>query len=420
MPVAITESQATSGHPGTNIRLGEALPREALHRIGRMLQLHYCKWDTQVGDYSVLSPQPLLMAASEWAWLSLKAQHLTAELYPIEQEIAASPRLQRVVGVPRPLRKLLLRDRAENSLRTLRFDFHPTVNGWVLSEVNSDVPGGFVEASVLPELFRAYYPQAITPSDPLKVWGGMMASELREGQVGLLYAPGFLEDYQVVLALARELASRGFTPHLVQSPKSFKWMDGWAHLRHNRQVRLAAVVRFFQSEWLAELPDRTGWRELFRSGSTTRVVNPVQAVISESKRMALSFPRLRANCTTWREMFPPVLDPREVTGTMQKDWVLKAAYSNTGDAVHLGAEMPAKNWNSLLRTAQRHPEKWVAQRRFETVALPSCRGLVRPCVGVYVIGGRVAGAYIRLSRTQVTDAYALEAPLFLVSEEVLP
>jgi hypothetical protein len=101
---------------------------------------------------------------------------------------------------------------------------------------------------------------------------------------------------------------------------------------------------------------------------------------------------------------------------MQKeDWVLKATYSNTGDEVHLGSNMTADDWTKLLSKARREPHRWVAQRRFETLALSSATGPVKPCIGVFVIGDRAAGAYVRLSRKQVIDGYALEAPLFLMS-----
>src|SRR5699024_9599324 len=37
-------------------------------------------------------------------------------------------------------------------IRLMRFDFHPTTQGFKVSEVNSDVPGGFAEASLMPDL----------------------------------------------------------------------------------------------------------------------------------------------------------------------------------------------------------------------------------------------------------------------------
>lgn len=48
----------------------------------------------------------------------------------------------------------------ERHVRLIRFDFHPTTDGWSVSEVNSDVPGGLLmEASVLPRIAQPYFPQ---------------------------------------------------------------------------------------------------------------------------------------------------------------------------------------------------------------------------------------------------------------------
>ncbi len=115
------------------LRLGEPVPAEALGAIGRAWQLHHFKWDTQVGDTSVLCPQPLLIPRSQWDWLAVQAERATREIYGLERAIAACPALQRLVGVPPPLRKLLGTAAPADGLRTLRFDFHPTAEGGRLS-----------------------------------------------------------------------------------------------------------------------------------------------------------------------------------------------------------------------------------------------------------------------------------------------
>ena len=41
----------------------------------------------------------------------------------------------------------------DKNIRLMRYDCHPDINGkWVVTEVNSDVPGGFAESSLLPGL----------------------------------------------------------------------------------------------------------------------------------------------------------------------------------------------------------------------------------------------------------------------------
>ena len=388
---------------------------EAMCSIERTLQLHHFKWDTQVGDTGVLFRQPVLIAESEWNWLSRKAEQAAQEIYSLEQTIAGDPSLQRLIGVPRPLTKLLVPGAPENGMRTLRFDFHPTVNGWLISEVNTDVPGGFVEASTLPALFEPYCGNAVVPTCPLTAWGNAVKAGMGPCNIALLYAPGHLEDQQVVFALSRELGRQGCTPHLIQSPEALRWRDGQACLARDLSVEISLVVRFYQAEWLAELPNSSGWRELFKKQQLTRVLNPTECVISESKRLPLSFGFASAAYDTLRGIFPECREPGEINEAEREEWVLKAAYSNTGDAVHMGAELTRYAWKRLLRTAQRNSSGWIAQRKFDTLALESAQGLVRPCIGVFVVGNRTAGAYVRLSRTLVTDAHAMEAPLFIVS-----
>jgi glutathionylspermidine synthase len=399
------------------ISLGNGVPTEVMRSIARELQLHHFKWDTHVSDTSVLSSEPVLIAEKEWKWLCMKAEDAAREMFAFEREIACSPALQRIIGIPRPLQKLLRACKGQKSLRTLRFDFHPTASGWFISEVNSDVPGGFGEASFLPVLFERYRGTAIAPVTPLRLWANAAESLFGDGHVALLHAPGYLEDQQVVRVLGRELKMRGSTPHLIQSPEALYWNNGCAFLGKEKSIRIHAVIRFFQAEWLANLPARTGWQDLLTGGEFTYVSNPLESVISESKRLPLSLDRINTSSRTWRELLPVCYDPRDISESAREDWVLKAAYSNTGDAVHLGSEMPKRVWGKLLRTAQQNPLKWVAQRRFDTVTLKSIQGPVRPCVGIFVIEDQAAGAYVRLSMNQVTDAHAMEAPMFVVPEK---
>jgi glutathionylspermidine synthase len=413
----ISQMQAEPHSPEIGISLGERVPAEAMRSIACRLQLQHFKWDTHVGDSSVLSPEPVLIAEKEWKWLCMKAENAAQEMFAFERELACSPELQRIIGVPRPLQKLFRPSEDQKNLRTLRFDFHPTVAGWVISEVNSDVPGGFGEATFLPVLFEPYRGKAAAPMTPLRLWANAAELHFDKGHIALLHAPGYLEDQQVVRVLGGELRTHGSTPHLIQSPEALQWRNGCACLARDKSIRIEAVIRFFQAEWLAKLPVRTGWQELFNGCTSTRVSNPLESVLSESKRLPLIFDHFTASSRTWRELFPACCDPREISESTREDWVLKAAYSNTGDAVHLGSDMSKEAWAHLLRTAQRNPLNWVAQRRFETVTLQSLRGPVRPCVGVFVIGDRAAGAYVRLSANQVTDGQAMEAAMFVVPEE---
>jgi hypothetical protein len=286
-------------------------------------------------------------------------------------------------------------------MRALRFDFHPTSEGWRISEVNSDVPGGWGEAESLPALFQRYYPDLVPSCSPLRAWGEAVARLADGGCIALLSAPGFLEDQQVTLAFQRELSRRAVRSVLLQNPAALRV----------RQPRISVLVRFYQIEWLCKLSRRTNWPTLLTSADFA-VVNPAVSLISESKRFPLAFSKV-AEDSAWAEFAPESRDPREVSANDWDNWVLKAAYSNTGDQVYLCSELSKGSLERLLQAVRRDPLAWVAQRRFHTIPLDSVRGPVFPCVGVFVVNGRAAGAYVRLSRRQVTDGAALEAPLMM-------
>ena len=115
------------------------------------MALEHQKWDAQVGDAADLAPYLLLVSGR--AWKSLRPRHGAR---PGDLRHGAGAGL--AIGPPRatgassrPRRRARCssdwRALAPASPRIMRFDFHPTLDGWRVSEVNSDVPGGFTEAS---------------------------------------------------------------------------------------------------------------------------------------------------------------------------------------------------------------------------------------------------------------------------------
>jgi hypothetical protein len=395
------------------IMLASPIDRSALRSIERQLHLRFHKWDTQVGDISVLSEQPLVLPRSEWDRICASAEALAAETEHLESLTLEEPRYLSAIGVPRIIREILgrqARHPARNLMRAMRFDFHPTATGWCVSEANTDVPGGWREGASLPELYRPFYAGLYCPESPLNAWGRGIESLVSAGHVALLSAPGYLEDQQVLRTFRAELESRKITSSLIQTPAALDWTrPGYCTLAGSC-TKVSAVIRFYQIEWICALPSRTGWRDLLASKDIP-VLNPTISAVSESKRFPLLF-RETKSCPGWQALMPECRDPREVSADWDA-WVLKACYSNTGDRVLIVGDLARKDREQAIRRAKRHPSEWVAQRRFATLALESCRGPLFPCVGVFVIGGRAAGAYVRLSTHQITDGAALEAPLLI-------
>jgi glutathionylspermidine synthase len=292
----------------------------------------------------------------------------------------------------------------------MRFDFHLTAEGWRISEVNSDVPGGWREGATLPELYHPFYSHYDCPPSPLEAWNATVTSIAQNGQVALLCAPGYLEDEQVVRTFQQELQQAAIPTTILQSPAGFRWDQEHCFLRRSGRP-VSAIVRFYQVEWLSALPKRTGWRELLTQ-SATPVINPTISALAESKRFPVVLREL-GEAPAWKKLCPESRDPRDVDAGDWDQWVLKSCYSNTGDHVYLCAELSRDVRRRLIAEAQRDPCRWVAQTRFETSAVETCRGPMFPCVGVFVVNRSAAGAYVRLSAGQVTDGAAVEAPLFI-------
>src|SRR5262249_21736691 len=151
---------------------------------------------------------PLRMASSTWRALAGLAERLFLETLEAERELLGRPDLQVRLAVPRPLRRLLLRGvPTPAAARVARFDFHPTPDGWRISDINSDVPGGYTEATHLTAIFAEHFPDGRPAGDPTRALVDAIASS--GGPVALVAAAGHLEDLQVVAHLAAALQQRG-------------------------------------------------------------------------------------------------------------------------------------------------------------------------------------------------------------------
>lgn len=382
------------------------------------MELSHFKWDAQIGDETTLAPFPLLITPATWAELAAAAERLSRETLAAERELLFRPELQRRIAVPRQLRALLARgaEPTPAAARILRFDFHWTTEGWRVSEVNSDVPGGFTEASNFTRLMASHTPGARSTGDPtLAVVAALGSVATDRRSIALLSAPGYLEDHQIVAHLAGRLREQRLTAHLI-SPHHLRWQDGRAHLATSWfNGPVDALVRFHQAEWLARLSRDVAWEPLF-VGARTPVANPGVAALSESKRLPLVWDALATPLPAWRSLAPESRDPADAPWRTDDGWVLKQAYSNTGDTVSMRSAMTARAWSLLPWKVRLAPGQWVAQRRFEMVPVASPLGAVYPCLGVYIVNGHATGIYGRIARKAIVDFAAIDVAV-LVREE---
>jgi Glutathionylspermidine synthase preATP-grasp len=401
---------------------GDVVDRGRFAAIRRRMILEHCKWDPQVGDVSTLASFPLLLAPLVARELAETAETLARETLELERAVLRRPELFSALALPRLLRRALELASTEGATpaacRVMRFDFHPTAEGWRISEANTDVPGGFSESSAFPEMMAEAVGGAAPFGDPGSLYADALVKAAGEGRsrngavVALLAAAGFMEDQQVVAGLAARLRARG-ARGILAGPADLHWRDGRARARTLAyDGPVDAIVRFYQGEWLAKLPRSIAWQRLFAGGATP-VANPGIAILSESKRLPLVWDRLGVACPAWRRALPETRDPRDAPWSTDEAWLLKSAFCNTGDSVTVRGLVPARTWRARKLEATLFPGTWLAQRRFETLPLDTPAGKMFPCIGVHTIDGRAAGMYGRLSPTPVIDYAAIDVAVLV-------
>lgn len=374
-----------------------------------------CKWDPQVGDTSTISDHACLLAPNTAAHLSNLAESLSRETLALEQALSQRPDLFGRLAIPRPLRKLLARpDTAGDPVRVMRFDFHPTSNGWALSEVNSDVPGGYAEASMLPRLASTYASSA-PGGDPAAALLAAMSHRLPPGaRIAFVHATAYSDDRQVMQFLAREFSAEGFVC-ILAAPDHVRWEQGRPVLVTAGQAGPTdAIIRFYPAEWLPLLQRSTKWPGYFNARAV--MTNPPHALLSQSKRLPLVWDALGLELPAWRSALPETRDPRDAPWRTDDGWVLKPAMGRVGENIGWRGSVNVKDWRRMARSASLFPRHWIAQRRFDARPVATRDGPRNLCVGVFTVDSKAAGFYGRLSSRAIIEKHAQDVSVLVASQ----
>lgn len=414
--------------PWQSVRM---LSPECRRELRRRAIFQCCKWDPQVGDVDTLAPIAVVLKQSAWRELAALAEHLATETLQLEETLIHRTDLHRQLALPRPIRKALARvaaGRCESQasarcrdVRVMRFDFHPTEgHGWSVSEVNSDVPGGYNEASGWSSLVAEHFPEGHLPEDPARRLVEQMGQRIGCGDtVALVHATAYTDDRQVMAYLGRRLQQAGFRPVLV-GPDHIRWEDGRAHISTDWFRGPADFVfRFFPAEWLPNLGRGVDWKQ-FCAATHTPLCNPATALLTQSKRWPLVLPELGLDLPTWAQLLPETRDPRDVDFHRDSGWVLKPALGRVGELVGIAGTTSEKEWQVIRRSIRWGARHWVAQRRFHPLAVPVNGKNWHICFGVYVIDGRAAGIYGRVAAQPLINHEACDAAVLVESAHPEP
>lgn len=286
---------------------------------------------------------------------------------------------------------------------------------WRACEINADCPGGHNEALGLPRLARAA--GFSSAHDPTRVVPSLVArlTALAEGgAVGILHATGYSEDLQVCALVARELERAG-TRAILAPPTA-------PHLRHGdlciqgRAVRV--LYRYFPTEWMSGQRNVGDIARAIEDGRVRTLTSPAH-IFAQSK---LAFARAWAHGAS--ESIPETHDltetDRDAIVRARAEWVVKRSMGRVGDQVFVGDLVRDDEWGPLVdhaRACAAAGERWIAQRFVRQRALPTPWGDRFVTLGAYVLDGRFAGYFARITPQSHVSHDALCVPVFVSTEE---
>lgn len=394
------------------------------------------KWDPQFLDDNTIAKHVLVITEEEHRELSRLTEQLAKETMEAEEILNRNLKLAGPLALPKSVRKELKKMknyRRDSHVRLMRFDFHPTVEGgWAVSEVNSDVPGGFAEASVMPAIAAGLYPGGhYRYEDFGSVLTGAIADKTAAGgRIMLVHCTCYSDDRQVMQFLGDRLKGRGFSViYAAADHLRFESQEAVSILGGN-VGKVDTIVRFTPLEWLTDMKYERRlagfWRSAPRASdawkgyfdSVTTACNHPVAIFAQTKRFPLVWDQLEAygaDFTAWRALLPLTIEVNDVKKQeRQEGFIFKPACGRVGEDIAIKEACTKGEYEKILREVKKHPRKFLAQKRFDSKPLTSEVGeSFHVCVGSYCIDGKAAGYYARISSQPRIDSRAADIPVLI-------
>jgi hypothetical protein len=405
--------------------IGHADPLR-LPALARQLTQTYMIWDGHVAGARRVDLHPLVLPGGLHDLARAAAEGVTRAVGNVARRAFDDASERKLYGLHSDVERLAAASHeAKDDAALVRVDLLLCEDGGVQAcEINADCPGGHNEALGLPRLARAAgFMAGSNPTIVVEALVHRLAELADGGAVALIFATAYAEDLQVCALLQRELARRGVQGIL--APATAPKLVG-------REVRVGpvpvrAIYRYFPTEYMAGQKNVGGLAEAVAAGYV-RTLTGFSHIYAQSK-----YAFARAWCAHSRAggdlddddrrviaaHVPATHDLHDVADAdllaEREGWVLKRAFGRVGDEVFVGPLTRPEVWREIVEMVRRggaNGESWIAQRfiRQATVATPWGPRYVT--LGAYVLGGKFAGYFARLTPESHVSHDALCIPVF--------
>ena len=382
------------------------------------LMFNCYKWDPQFFDSNTVAKHVLVITKEEHLELKKLTESLTYETIQAEEFLNNHLNFAKALQLPKKIHselKKMKNYQPDKHVRLMRFDFHPTVEcNWAVSEVNSDVPGGFAEASLIPQVANGLFPDnnywSINFGDILT--NQISKKVVKNGTIMLVHCTSYSDDRQVMQFLGDKLKAMGFNviygaaDHIrFKNNEAFSILDG-------NEGKLDGIFRFTPLEWLIDIKPKF-WQGYFDT-ITTSCNHPI-AIFAQTKRFPLIWNLLEDNgisLSTWKKTLPETLEVK--TLKLSDNYIFKPACGRVGENISIKESCKDNEYNEILKSVRRHPKQYIVQKKFNSKPLSTEDGnRFHLCLGSYSVDGKHAGYYARISPTPRIDSYAADIPVLI-------
>ena len=395
-----------------------SIPKDKYNDYRLNLMFNGYKWDPQFYDSNTIAKQALVITNEEHKELESLTEKLDKETRQAEEYLNKNLNLAKPLVLPKKIYKELKRMKnyeADKHIRLMRYDFHPTIEGkWALSEVNSDVPGGFAESSIMPQI-------AIDTINEGKYWyknfGDILTNAIikkvkPKGNIMLVHCTSYSDDRQVMQFLGDQLKKLGF--NIIYSAADhlrFKNKNAISILDGNKG-EVDAIFRFTPLEWLIDIKPKH-WQGYF--DTITPSCNHPIAIFAQTKRFPFVWNQLEKQgiaLTTWRKVLPETIEVKKANN--KAGYIYKPACGRVGEKISIKEACKNDEYEKIIADVKKHPKRYVAQKRFNSKPLETEEGeKFHVCIGSYSVEGKHAGYYARISKLPRIDSYAADIPVLI-------
>ena len=399
-----------------------SIPEEQYNEYKLNLMFNAYKWDPQFLDNNTIAKHVLIITNEEHKELEKLTENLDKETRQAEELLNQNLKFAKSLALPKKINKELKRMKnyqPDKHIRLMRFDFHPTIEGkWALSEVNSDVPGGFAEASLMPKFAKEIITNTSKKENYwYKNFGEILTKAIakkvkKNGTIMLVHCTSYSDDRQVMQFLGDQLKKLGF--NIIYSAADhlrFKNKNAISILDGNKG-EIDAIFRFTPLEWLIDIKPKH-WQGYF--DTITPSCNHPIAIFAQTKRFPFVWNQLEKQgiaLTTWRKVLPETIEVKNAKN--KAGYIYKPACGRVGEKISIKEACKNDEYEKIIADVKKQPKRYVAQKRFYSKPLETEEGeKFHVCIGSYSVEGKHAGYYARISKLPRIDSYAADIPVLI-------